>query len=167
MSTAKKIEAGHPFLDSSVILNLANGINTTLKTMTDLVATFDKPFAGQNWKPTSEFSVTLELSITPFKGLLFFHFDKSVAQSIIERLTGSAVDSSNNVEILDGIGEVSNMFYGTAKTKLNELGFKLQMSVPKPGLTSELPARVSDFKNIIIPFKILGKSCFVEILIFS
>lgn len=167
MSTAKKIDAGHPFMDSSVILNLANGINTTLKTMTDLVANFDKPHVGENWKSPTEFSVTLELSVPPFKGLLLFHFDKTVAQSIIEKMTGSAVESSNTTEIMDGIGEVSNMFYGTAKTKLNELGFKLQMSVPKPGLTADLPTPVGEFKNMVIPFKIIGKSCFVEILIFT
>jgi chemotaxis protein CheX len=166
MSTAKKIDLGHPFMDSSVILNLANGINTTLKTMTDLVATFDKPFVGENWKSPTEFSVILELSVDPFKGILLFHFDKTVAQSIIEKLTGSAIDSVNNTEILDGIGEVSNMFYGTAKTKLNEIGFKLKMSVPKPLVTSELPAPVGDFKNMIIPFKILNKSCFVEIVVY-
>ena len=166
MNTAKKIDMRHPFMDSAVILNLANGINTTLKTMTDLVATFDKPYVGANWKSPTEFSVILELSVDPFKGILFFHFDKSVAQSIIEKLTGSAIDSSNNTEILDGIGEVSNMFYGTAKTKLNESGFKLKMSVPKPCLTKDLPESVGDFKNMIIPFKILSKNCFVEIVVF-
>lgn len=167
MNTAKKIGPSHPFMDSSVILNLANGINTTLKTMTDLVATFDKPYMGTNWKAPTEFSVILELSVDPFKGNLLFHFDKSVAQSIIEKLTGSAIDSMNSSEILDGIGEVSNMFYGTAKTKLNEIGFKLKMSVPKPCMTSDLPATVGDFKNMIIPFKILSKNCFVEIVVFS
>lgn len=166
MTTAKKIPASHPFMDSAVILNLANGINTTLKTMTDLVATFDKPFVGDKWKAPTEFSVALELSVDPFKGILLFHFDKTVAQSIIEKLTGSAVDTVNNTEILDGIGEVSNMFYGTAKTKLNESGFSLKMSVPKPQLTTELPTPIGDFKNMIIPFKILSKNCFVEIIVF-
>ena len=167
MSTAKKkIDIGHPFMDGAVIMNLANGINTTLKTMTDLVASFDKPFVGVNWKAPTEFSVVLELSVDPFKGILLFHFDKSVAQSIIEKLTGSAIDSANNTEILDGIGEVSNMFYGTAKTKLNESGFKLKMSVPKPQMTNELPVPVGEFRNMIIPFKILSKNCFVEIVVF-
>ncbi len=166
MNTAKKIDMGHPFMHSTVILNLANGINTTLKTMTDLVAIFDKPYLGENWKSPTEFSVILELSVDPFKGILIFHFDKSVAQSIIEKLTGSVIDSSNSAEILDGIGEVSNMFYGTAKTKLNESGYKLKMSVPKPCLTSELPAPVGEFRNMVIPFKVLSKSCFVEIVVF-
>ena len=61
MTAAKKIEAGHPFMDSHVIMNLANGINTTLKTMTDLVANFDKPFVGQNWTPKADFSVFLKI----------------------------------------------------------------------------------------------------------
>lgn len=166
MSAAKKIEAGHPFMDSTIILNLANGINTTLKIMTDLVANFDKPFVGQNWVPTTEFSVFLDLSVDPFKGQILFHFDKLVAKSIIEKMTGSTLEEDKNDEILDGLGEVSNMFYGTAKTKLNELGFKLKMSIPHPYLTKKLPLRVSDGTVMVIPFKVLGKSCFVEVVIF-
>jgi chemotaxis protein CheX len=166
MSAAKKIEPGHPFMDGNVIMNLANGINTTLKTMTDLVANFDKPFIGQNWKPTSEFSVFLDLGVDPFKGQIFFHFDKLVAKTIIEKMTGAALDEGNSEEILDGLGEVSNMFYGSAKTKLNELGFKLKMSIPHPSLTEKLPPRVGENTAMVIPFKVLGKNCFVEIVIF-
>lgn len=166
MTAAKKIDASHPFMDRNVIMNLANGVTNTLKTMADVVAQFEKPFVSEGWKPTTELSVSLDLSLAPFKGQIRFHFDKQVAKTIIEKMTSSEILDENSNELLDGVGEISNMFYGTAKTKLNEIGFKLSMSTPHPCWTKDLPVVASSKATMIVPFKIIAKHCYVEIVIF-
>ena len=104
--------------------------------------------------------------LAPFKGQILFHFDKQVAKTIIEKMMSLEILDENSSELLDGVGEISNMFYGTAKMKLNEIGFKLSMSTPHPCWTKDLPPVASSKANMIVPFKIITKHCYVEIIIF-
>lgn len=164
MSAARKIKAEHPFMDRELVLSFANGVVDVLKMMAQVDANFEKPFAAVNWKSPTELSVHLALNSDPYKGKIVFHFDKTVAQSIIEQMTGSEVSPSLE-EILDGVGEISNMFYGAAKTKLNMVGFQLAMTLPVPVLTKNLPVYVTDTTSMVIPFRILEKLCYVEIII--
>ncbi len=163
MSAAKKINIHHPFMDGAIIHSLANGVVEALKVMVDIEASFEKPFVGLNWKSPTDFSVYLNLNSDSYKGRIQFHFTHMVAKTIIEKLIGSEVVDKS--EILDGVGEISNIFYGGAKTKLNLLGLNLSMSLPKPCLTKDLPNTISETTCMLIPFKVLGEICYVEIIL--
>ncbi len=162
---APKIDVTHPFMNRDVILNLSNGMSTTLKMMADIEASFEKPYASVDWKSPKEISVFLILDTDSYKGQVLFHFDKAVAKKIIENMVGSAV-AEDSPEILDGVGEISNIFYGAAKTKLKEAGFDLKMTIPQPCWTKDLPPVTNKSLVMIIPFKIENKDCFVEIILF-
>ena len=164
MSAAAKINTQHPFLNKDVILNLAGEITNTLKVMANIEARFEKPFAIANWKSPKEISVVLALDTAELKGKIHFHFDKYVAQEIISNLTGSQINEDSE-EMLDGVGEISNIFYGAAKTKLNQIGFHLTLSSPHPCWTKDLPPTVGHSICLIIPFKVSDKDCYVEIII--
>jgi chemotaxis protein CheX len=162
---APKIDNEHPLLNRDIILNLSNGMSHTLKLMANVEAEFTKPFSDPKWNSPKEISVVMVLDTPFYAGHIMFHFDKMVAKKIIENMIGAEVDE-NSDEILDGVGEISNIFYGAAKTKIKEQGFDLNMSIPKPYLTKDLPALVSKSVCMIIPFKIENKDCFVEIVLF-
>lgn len=162
---APKINQNHPFMNREVIINLSNEMSNVLKMMAELEADFQKPFVSLDWRSPKEISVLLSLDTPNYKGTVCFHFDKKVAQKIIENMTGSAVDE-NSPEILDGVGEVSNMFYGAAKTKLNDIGFDLKISMPKPLWTKDLPEVIESHISMVVPLQIDGKDCFVEIIVF-
>ena len=85
MSAAIKQPQQHPFLDRDVILSLANGVTETLQTMAQTSASFEKPFVAKDWKTPCQIAVFLELHSDPYKGQVRFHFDKNVAQGIIEK----------------------------------------------------------------------------------
>ncbi len=165
MSAAIKQQSEHPFMNRDVILNLSNGMSTTLKLMANIDAHFEKPFADSNWKSPKEISVFLVLNTETYKGQVQFHFDLMVAKKIIENMVGSAVDE-NSPEILDGVGEISNIFYGAAKTKLKDLGLDLNMSIPQPCWTKDLPEQLNKAIKMVIPFKVENKDCFVEIILY-
>jgi len=165
MSVAYKFN-NHPFLESQVILSLANGVVETLKTMADVDAEFEKPFAVMNWQSPADVSVHLSLNTNGFKGRLLFHFTNNVAKEIIERMTGENVGDGME-QIFDGVGEVSNIFYGAAKAKLNAVGFNLTMTIPKACYSSQLPKFTQDTTCMLIPFKVLGETCYVEIILFN
>lgn len=162
---APKLNPEHPFMNREVILNISNGMSTTLKLMANIDAEFKTPFVDLNWSSPKEISVFLVLDTDFYKGQVLFHFDKSVAQKIIENMIGSTVDAESP-EMLDGVGEISNIFYGTAKTKLKAVGFDLNMSIPKPCWTKDLPAMLNKKVGMVIPFQIENKDCFVEIVFY-
>jgi chemotaxis protein CheX len=164
MSAAQKLNSQHPFLDRDVVMSIANSVAESLKVLADVTAEFEKPFSGSDWSSPTEFSVYLSLDSKPFLGKIQFHFDREVAKFVIEKITHSPCGNDTE-EIFDGIGEISNIFYGSAKTKLNMLGFKLQMSLPVPSLTKNLPPAPSTHKCMIIPFKVNNALCYVEIII--
>ncbi len=166
MSAAPKINTSHPFMDREVVMSFGNGVIEVLKMMADVEAHFEKPFAAMNWQSPTEVSVHLTLSSDPYKGKIQFHFDKAIAKSIIEKMTGAGIEP-DSPEILDGVGEISNMFYGAAKTKLNLQGYNLNMSLPKPCWTKDLPKPIATLTCMVIPFKISTALCYVEIIIFS
>lgn len=162
MSAANKAPAHHPFMDKEVLLNLTNGVSETLKTMADLTAHFEKPFISSSWAPPQEISVFLNVESDPFRGMIYFHFAKKMSEMVIEKLTGSAV-TPDSPEVLDGVGEISNIFYGAAKTKLNQMGFQLKLTRPNPFWTKDLPPRVGAHVSLVIPFKIEEHACYIEI----
>ena len=166
MSAATKLNPQHPFLDRDVILSLANGVTETLQTMASTVANFEKPYVSKDWVTPCQIAVFLELHSEPFRGQVRFHFDNAVAKGIIERMLGSEIDQIDNVELLDGVGEIANIFFGLAKTKLNAIGFKLNMSTPHPCLSKDLPPLLGEKTLLIIPFKVDEKLCYVEMILF-
>lgn len=165
MSAAPKVNQSHPFMNRDVFMSLTNEMSHVLKSMANIDVDFQKPFVSTEWKSPKEISVILNLDDPSYKGRVCFHFDKDVAKKIIENMIGAPVEEGSP-DILDGVGEVSNMFYGSTKTKLNTLGFSLNVSLPKPLWTKDLPPNISNCLSMIVPLKIENKDCFVEISIF-
>lgn len=165
MSTAPKISQEHPFLNREVIMNFSNGVAETLQIMAGVGSTFDKGYVEKNWKAQNEISVFLDLKSEPYTGQIRFHFSRSVLAKLFEKMLGQTVDP-NSQEVLDCLGEISNMCYGYAKAKLNEKGFQLKMTIPHPVPTEDLPEVVTQHPHIIIPFKVFDQACHIQIIIF-
>src|SRR4051812_14694130 len=119
MSTAPKISAQHPFMNREVILNFSNGVIETLQTMAGGTSSFEKAFVEKNWKAQGDVSVYLDLKSAFYSGQIRFHFSKKVLTGLFEKMMGEKVES-DSIEIVDCLGEISNMCYGYAKAKLNE-----------------------------------------------
>ncbi len=165
MNSVKKFEPVHPFLNRDVILNLSNGVVETIETMAGVKSTFDKPFVEKNWKPTNDISVFLNLNSSLFKGRIYFHFNKLALVHLYEKIMGETVDA-DSVEIIDCLGEISNICYGFAKAKLNDKGLKFQMSIPQPCKTVDLEPIESSKPHIIIPLVVHNYACQIQIVIF-
>lgn len=165
MSTAPKISQEHPFLNREVILNFSNGVVETLQTMAGVSSSFEKAFVEKNWKAKNDVSVYLDLKSEPYTGQIRFHFSKYALATLFEKMAGQKIEP-DSPEIVDCLGEISNMCYGYAKAKLNEKGFTLKMTTPHPGKTSELPDVISPHPHIVIPFKVCDQLCHIQIVIF-
>lgn len=165
MSAVAKLPREHPFLNAEVITSFTSGIAETLQIMAHIKGVFDKPFIQKDWKAKTDICVCLDLESGNFVGQIRFHFSRKVLVQLYKKMLNEEV-STESMEILDCAGEFSNMCYGNAKTKLNEKGFLLQLTLPNPGKTEDLADWGSPYPQIIIPYKIFDEECCIQIVIF-
>ena len=165
MSAAAKLPREHPFLNAEVITSFSSGVSETLQIMASLKGVFDAPYIEKDWKAKSDICVCLDLESGNYVGQIRFHFTRTVLVQLYERMVSEHVELESP-EVLDCAGEFSNMCYGNAKTKLNEKGFLLQLTLPNPGRTEDLADWGSPYPQIIIPFKIFDEECSIQIVIF-
>lgn len=163
MGAAAKELNSHPFLDSEVMKNLSSGVDETLQMMASVSSIFEKAFAEKNWKPPADVSVYLEVQSPPSFGQIRFHFSRKALNEIYKNMMNE--EATDLKQIVDCVGEVSNVSYGYAKSKLNREGYSLGMALPRPGKTEDLPDVKSDYPHLIIPFKVFNETCYIQIVI--
>lgn len=151
-------------MNSSVLLSLSGSVAETLKVMAQAVTKFDKAFVEKNWKSPTDISVVVVLDSPPNKGQIRFHFTGDVMVSLGKRILFEDIRPDSQ-EALDCSGELSNMFYGFAKAKLNEMGYNFKLSIPEPRKTKNLPELNSKFSNVILPFRIMNQTCYIQIVV--
>lgn len=164
MSAAPKISQLHPFLNSAVIANLSNGVIETLQTMAKVAGIFEKSFVEKNWKSPTDVSVYLNLESPPSHGQVRFHFPRKALVQLCKIMLNEEVAHDSQV-VVDCLGEISNICYGYAKVKLNSQGYSLKMALPYPCKTEELPEALSAYPHIVIPFKVLEETCYIQVII--
>lgn len=164
MGVASKISSLHPFMNSAVIINISNGVVETLQTMAQISSLFEKSFVEKKWKSPSEISVYIDLESPPYSGQVRFHFSRKVLADLCKIMMNEEI-APDSPEVIDCLGELANICYGYAKAKLNAQGYSLRMSLPRPSKTEDLPPAVSAYPHIIIPFKVLDDTCYIEIVI--
>lgn len=161
-SAAKKID--HPFRNSEVINNLSHGVVETLKLMAQIESSFGKVYAEKNWQSPNAVCVYLDLVSEPYTGQIRFHFTKKALAAVCKNMMEMDLNE-DSPELIDGLGEIANIFYGYAKGKLNSQGFDLQMTLPFPGYIQDMPEVFSSIPHIIVPFYIMDELCHIQIIV--
>ena len=164
---AKEKDSKHPFQDANVINAFASGVKNTLSEMAQMSCEFDKPFVEKEWTPVGDATGVMELKSDMHSGYLHIHFPKEAIVQIISKMLGEQPKEFND-EVLDGVGEITNIVYGTMKAKLNPMGYEFKMATPKADYTNKLPnSNGPGIKHLIIPFKVADIACSIEIVLSS
>lgn len=159
--TGNLLETKHPFQDANVINALAEGIKNTLGEMAQLQCEFGRPFVEKDWNAVADGTGVMELKSIKHKGFMLIHFPKDAIFKIIGNMVGEPPKEFNN-DVLDGIGEITNIVYGSMKAKLNPLGYEFRMATPKSQFTKDLE-KIKLQKQLMIPFQIENYKCYIEI----
>lgn len=154
----------HPVLENTLMLNLSNGVDETVRTMAAAYCIFERSFNAINWNTSSEYSVYLEIKSLPVDGQIRFHFSYNALAGLFRAMVGDS-DPPSEADVLDVLGEISNVCYGIAKGRLNREGYSLGMALPHPGKSADLPVLESGRPNMIIPFKVFNETCYIQIVI--
>lgn len=154
----------HPVLENTLMLNLSNGIDETLRTLAQATCIFERSFNAINWNTPCEYSVYLEIKSAATNGQIRFHFTYNALSGLYQGMIGDKTPPAPK-DAIDVLGELSNVCYGIAKGRLNREGYSLGMALPHPGKSAELPQLNSGRPNMIIPFKVFNETCYIQIVI--
>jgi chemotaxis protein CheX len=168
MSAAPKMESKNPLFDKRLINAFVDGVIKTLKTMAYTEVTPGKPFIEPKFIMKGEIAGMVGMVAPPIKGTFLICFDKPAIFAILENMIGE-VHTELNSDVSDGVGEMTNMIYGAAKTTLNELGYKFEMAIPSvitgiSGAFSISHGRLG--ATLVIPFNLPNGTIFyIEIAV--
>lgn len=168
MSSALKIsDLKHPLFEKIVVDHICAGIRGTLDQLGQFKIEFQPHFFAAKWTVPTPISVVLNLKQNDQPLQVRFHFDPKPVMEILEGMLGDKVDPESQ-DILDGVGEISNMIYGLIKTKVSSSGFAFGMTRPEACFTKNLPPSVApNAQSLVIPFTVNGSICHFEFIVYQ
>lgn len=114
------VEFINPFLSS--MLNV-------MSTMAQMELTPEKPKLKNKDTAEGDVSGLIGMISNQTKGSLSITYEGSLAIATMKKMVGEGPDEVND-EIIDLVGEITNMVTGGAKRMLSEKGFEFDMATP-------------------------------------
>ena len=125
--------------------------------------TFEKPRIKKNDVSMGEVSGLIGMVGPKTKGSLSITFEKSLALRIMQRMLGEKSKVIDD-EVIDMVGEITNMVSGGAKKELSKKGFDFDMATPVVvSGTNHIINHMHEGHIIIIPFSSDSGKAFIEI----
>jgi len=151
-------------LDVKIINPFINATLNVLETMAFIKSKAQKPYLKKDNAAKGDVS-----GVVGFTGetnaTVFITFDESCIVKVVSNMFGEQIDEIND-EIIDAVGELTNMISGQARRELEEIGKVFQGGIPSvvSGKNHELKSMTKGPK-IAIPFKTEFGSFTIEVVI--
>ncbi len=144
----------NPFLISTI---------NVIKTMARTDAKPGKPFVKNHESAKGDVTGIVGLTGLKAKGSMAVTFTESAILHIYSQMLDEKADKISD-EIVDCVGEITNMICGGAKAILSGKGYKFEMAIPSmiAGKNHTIFHKTSG-KIICIPFDTLAGSFFLEL----
>ncbi len=154
----------NPLLDKRIVQAFADAVILTLSTMAKINPILEKPFVHQRYRTRGVVAGLIGMVSAGAKGQLTLAFEKEAALKVVNSLLGEEHTELDNA-ILDGVGELTNIVYGAAKTVLNERGYAFQMAIPMVIEGHDAVIPMHNGTTLVLPFVVDGKKFYVEIVV--
>ncbi len=115
-----KIELAHPFITATT---------SVVGTMCQLTPKVGEPQLKHCDKTWGEISGVIGMVSEKLTGNLVISFDESAVLSLVSKMLMEQFDKMSP-EIVDAVGELTNIISGSAKSQFAELGHKFSMATP-------------------------------------
>jgi chemotaxis protein CheX len=115
-----KAEIINPFLVSTV---------NVLQTMARLKATPGKPSVKDNNRSWGVVSGVIGMASDKLKGHMVVSFEERCILKVVSNMFNEEIPTINK-DVVDAVGEITNMICGGAKTALSEMGTSFNMAIP-------------------------------------
>ena len=148
----------------AMVDNLVLATRDVIETMvTRDKVTFAVPLEGDALRPMSNVVGTVAFAGAA-SGLVAFYSTFDTAREITQSMLG-APDPPNS-QVVDAIGEITNMIAGSLRTRMSADGSVWAMSIPTVTTGSDFYTTcVSDVRRILCPFRIGDHEVFVELIV--
>ena len=141
------------------------GVNETLRMMAELNPVQGEIAIRDQFECQGDVTGMIGMASDHASGTVTISFEKSTLLAIVSKVVGTNLTDLDDMA-LEGVGELSNMIYGTARAKLNDKGWKFQMALPTVITGDYQVSSLHKGPTLIIPFTVpdLG-NLFVEITV--
>lgn len=154
----------NPLLDKRIVHAFADAVINTLMTMAKINPILGKPFVHQRYRTRGVVAGIIGMVSGAAKGQLTLAFEKPAALNVVNSLLGEEHTDLDDA-VLDGIGELTNIVYGVAKTVLNERGYAFQMAIPMVIEGHDAVIPMHNGTTLVLPFVIGMDKFYVEIVV--
>ncbi len=150
--SALKLVNKKPLLNQEVVKSFIEGVVKTLSMMANTQVRALDPKQIELFKIDSEVAGVVGFATEKEKGLLVISFDKKSIIKIHNNML-SENETELTPSVVDVVGELANMVYGSAKTSLNQIGYQFQMSIPTIIHGSFQLTKKSISPTVVVPFE--------------
>ena len=139
------------------------GLHETLRMMAEMNPILEEISIQEEFQCRGDVTGMIGMVSDRATGTVTISFEKSTLLKIVSKVIGMELTDLDDTA-LEGVGELSNMIYGTAKSKLNEKGWKFEMALPTVITGDYKVTSLHKGRTLVIPFTIpdIGK-LFIEI----
>jgi chemotaxis protein CheX len=143
-----------PFLESTM---------NVLKTMAFLDPKPGKPFVKSGPEPKGDVTGVIGLASESHQGSMAIVFPRATILQIVSSMLGENYTEVTS-DVLDCVGELTNMISGGARASLAKMGLKFEMAIPTmiQGEHHIVEHKTSGGGVICIPFNIESGTFYVE-----
>lgn len=115
---------------SAVFVNaFLNAIIEILETMAEISPNPGRPFIKKNDNSKGDVSGIIGMAGYRLQGAFAISFQRACIFDVVERMLGEPV-SRINEDVIDCVGEITNMVSGVARAELSNLGHEYGMATP-------------------------------------
>jgi chemotaxis protein CheX len=141
-------------IDPAFFKPFIEGALNTLKVQCKTDASHDHPyFKGAKLQPPFAIAGMIEIASSTFTGSITLYFSESVFLGIMTRMLDEPFTEITD-DLQDGVAELLNIIYGSAKITLNQNGHQIQKAIPTVVRGEKLQEAIeSKLKTLVLPFK--------------
>ncbi len=148
-----RTDAIRPFLEATL---------NVLKTMAFIEAKPDKPYLKKEGGPHGDVTGLIGMAGQEVSGSMALVFTNSTILQIASAMLGEEFTEVNQ-DVLDCVGELTNMISGGARAGLAKLGMRFEMAIPNMIKGSNhLVEHKTKAPIVIIPFEIDSGTFYIE-----
>ncbi|MEW5817779.1 MAG: chemotaxis protein CheX [Spirochaetota bacterium] len=114
-------------LFQKIIQGLITSAHDVFQTMIFMEINPEEPFARRGLDCLSDITGVISLTGN-IVGSVILSMDAKTAQAAVSNMLGDQIEAEQ--EIVDGVGEITNMIVGMAKTELSNISCDFEISVP-------------------------------------
>ncbi|MFC2140267.1 chemotaxis protein CheX [Candidatus Auribacterota bacterium] len=149
-------------MDVSLINPFLVGTVDVLKTMCFVTPEKGKPFLRKPNEAASGSITGIMGIVGKLTGTIAVSFEEKVALDVVSKFLGE-IQSEINEDVVDAVGELTNMISGAAKKMFSDQGKSFKIAIPT--VVSGSPHQIHHIKDIacvVLPFVLPSGKFFVE-----